>query len=297
MGLAGWVCPSHGESPGRKNEFNYCLTECKHPCTAPHVLEALRKSESENYHTGKTISATMLTGGCKRKTALERLVPYYVEPDDKLPTFRGTLIHSLVEKGRTDELNSAGWLVEQHLALPVKTTSGEWILTGTLDAYDPSRDTLFDIKTLQEYSLDKLIKGKENGTWSKHISDPYVKQLNIYRYMAKQLKLFKAKRLRLQVIGFGRMILTGTTVLVKTFRKGSGVTVDEFSIPDVPLLPDKLIKSWIESEGDDWYQILYGSKEPPICSEDWAWLCKKCVFNGSKSCPDPEKERRKDDWV
>jgi hypothetical protein len=283
-------CPDHGEEPGRDNKISYCVNKCKAPCTSPNVLSAILHEESLNPHKGKIISVTQITGGCKRKTFLERTQDFYIEPDKKLPTFRGTLIHSLIEKGNTKEIKKAGWLIEQHMELPVTTKSGSWILSATLDAFDKKRKTLFDVKTLQEYAVEKMVTGKEEGTWSDHISDSYVKQANLYRYIGKKLDLFDAKRLRLQIIGFGRMILTGTTVKLKT--KQTKWKEQSYELPDIPVLPDKVVESWINIDGDEWYRIMYGNEPAPVCDDDWKWLCKSCVFNGTQHCPDPDAERR-----
>src|SRR5258706_2015599 len=108
------------------------------------------------------------------------------------------MVHSVIEEAKTPRIKKAGWLIEHHMELPVKSKSGEWTLSGTLDCYDTDRESIVDTKTLQEYALERMVTGKQNGTWSKHIPDQYVKQQNIYRYMGRKLELFDAKRLRLQ---------------------------------------------------------------------------------------------------
>jgi hypothetical protein len=247
------------------------------------------KQENENPHKGKLISVSQLCGGCKRKTMLERNFPYFIVPDQKLPTFRGTLVHSLVELSKTPEILDAGWIIEKHMELPVTTESGDWVLSGTLDAFDKKRKTLFDIKTLQEYAIVKMVRGNEKGTWSNHISDQYVKQANLYGYMGRKLKLFAPKKLRLQIFGFSRLILTGTTVVLKDRWKE-----EEFFLPDIPILPDEEIESWIKIEGDSWFRIMFEERPAPVCTKEFSWLCKKCHFNGTRYCPDPMKEREEE---
>lgn len=287
MPLKGFICPPiSGEEPGRNNTLSYCIKKCKSPCVSPHVLEAIYSLESKNPHKGKIISVSALTGGCKRKTVLERTEDFYVEPDKKLPTFRGTMVHAVIEEAKTTRIKKAKWLIEEHMELPVKTKSGDWILSGTLDAYDVLRETICDVKTLQEYALEKMVTGKQNGTWSKHIPDQYVKQQNLYRYMGRKLGLFDAKRLRLQAIGFGRMILTGTQV--KFGKKGRE---ELYTLPDIPILPDEEIESWIQIEGDQWYRILFMGEKAPVVDKEYSWLCKSCVFFKTKACPDPQTER------
>lgn len=291
MPLKGFICPDYGEEPGRENKVSYCLTDCSCPCVAPNVLSAMYEAEKQNPHKGDVISVTQLTGGCKRKTLLERTEDYYVLPDKKLPTFRGSLIHALVEKSSNRAVKKAGWLVEQNMLLPCTTRSGSWTLSGTLDAYDAKRETIFDIKTLQDYAVEKMVKGNNEGQYSNHISDAYVLQLNTYRYMAKKLGLFDAKKLCLQVIGFGRLIITGSAVYLKN-RSGKE---ELYHLPDVPILDDSIIEGLINTEGDEWYRILHKEEPAPVCGQDYAWLCKICQFNGTKHCPDPDAERR-GDW-
>lgn len=295
--LKGFVCPPHGEEPGRKNKINYCLTKCTKKCAAPPLLAAMLEQEKQNPHAGNVISATMLTGGCKRQTYLRRTVDYYEEPDNKLPLFRGTLIHKLVEAGNTKQVQKAGFLLEHHMEMDIETQSGKWILSATSDIIDTKEKVLYDVKTLQEYALNLLIKGKERGKWSTHIPDSYTLQANIYRYMAKKLGIVDIKRLRLQIIGFGSLIITGSSTTLREYKKRKGLVETTYDIPDVPILPDETVEYCIKVEGEEWYKILYSQTlYPSVCNDDWSWLCKKCVFKGTKHCPDPDKER-KGDWV
>jgi hypothetical protein len=161
------------------------------------------QDDEEGLRNVKTISVTMLTGGCKRKTLLERTLPYHAEPDRVLPTFRGRLVHAIVATDAERFTNQYDkWLIEHHMALPVSTQSGDWVLVGTLDAYDGYRSTLYDAKTLQEYAIKKMVTGGNAGEWSDHIPDQYTKQLNLYRRMGEKLGLFEVERMRLQVVSF-----------------------------------------------------------------------------------------------
>jgi len=160
-------------------------------------------------------------------------------------------------------------------------------LSGTLDFYEAARKTIYDLKTLQDYAVTKMVMGKEEGTWSPNIPDSYVKQLNLYRYMAHQLKKFRVDRLRLQVIGFGRLFLTGTTV-----KYGAKKDLQTYTIPDVPILKNAVIEDWIHTEGDLWYRILFKNENAPVRDETYKWLCYSCPFYKSEFCPNPEEEAR-----
>ena len=287
--LKGFVCPPiSGEEPGRKNELKYCVSGCKAPCTSGIVLSAIVKHTNDNPHTGQRISATMICGGCSRKSLLERTVDYYIEPSQGLPTLRGSLLHAVIEQGKSKEL-SKNYLIEQHMELPVTTKSGSWTLSATIDLFDKKRKTLYDTKTLQTYSVEKLVKGQNKGTWSDHISDQYVKQLNIYRYVGEKTKLFKAKKLRLQIIDFGRLILTGTTVGLKT--QATKWKEELYEVPNVPILPDSLVEEWINTQGDKWYRILFMNEPAPVYDDGYDWLCKSCQFYQGQHCVDPHREK------
>jgi hypothetical protein len=253
------------------------------------------EADRANYHTGKRISVTMLTGSCKRKTLLERTLPYYLEPNQVLPTVRGSLIHSMVETAKDHIEKYIGktyWQFELHMKLPVTTAAGEWELAGTLDAWEELRQTIHDIKTLQEYAVFKMVTGGNEATWSDHIPDYYVLQLNFYRYMAEKLYKYVVKRLRMQLIGFGQFITTGHDRQIVGLKKGFKWTRDEYDVPDVPILPDKVIEGIIQEEGDLWYRILFEGAKAAVCSKDYSWLCKSCQFKGTRWCPDPDKERK-----
>jgi len=290
--LAGYICPKHGEEPERKNEVDYCVTQCKNPCVAPHILASMIQDDEEGLREVKTISVTMLTGGCKRKTLLERTLPYHAEPDRVLPTFRGRLVHAIISNDSESFIKRYDqWLIEHHMSLPVQTKSGEWTLVGTLDAYDGYRATLYDAKTLQDYAIKKMVTGGNAGEYSDHIPDQYTQQLNLYRRMGERLDQFEVERMRLQVISFRQLITTGTKPEVSV-QKGWKWDKSEYDLPDVPILDNDLVDHWINTEGDEWYNILYEGKMAPVRDGEWAWLCKVCPFYGTKHCPNPEKESK-----
>lgn len=294
--FSGFICPEHGEKPDRNNEIDYCIAKCKNPCVAPHVLASMIIDDLEDtVHRGNTISVTMLTGGCKRQTLLERELPFWLYPNKKLPTFRGTLIHGVVEKSKKYMTDHYQWMIEQHMELPFTTDSGEWVLSGTLDAFDPTREILYDIKTLQEYAVKLTATGKQNGTWSDHVSDAYVKQLNIYRYMLEQTYGVKVAKLVLQIIGFGQFVTTGHEDQIIALQKGFKFSREPYDIPDIPIVPDKTVEHWIKSEGDEWNRIFNEGLKPSVVHPSYKWLCKICAFKETEHCPDPDKEREEND--
>lgn len=112
MPLLGYVCPAGGEAPGRQTPVAHCLNGCTNPCVAPPLLAAMYKSDTENYHQGDYISASMIAGeGCARQIQWERFEPFYDLPRKRYWPFRGTVIHRICE-GAGDLLEQYGWLQE-----------------------------------------------------------------------------------------------------------------------------------------------------------------------------------------
>lgn len=289
MPLCGFKCPAHGEDPGRNNEIVYCLTKCSKQCASPHVLFSILQNEAEDYHVGKRISVTMLTGGCKRQVLLSRMLPYYVTPDRVVPLFRGRLIHLIAENVK-EEIRKFSWELEVPLSLECSTKTGTWTLYGTADALDFNTNTLTDLKTLQDYAVMKMVTGGNEGKWSEHIPDQYIRQLNMYRYMSEKQGIMKPERLRLQVVTFKDLIFTGNKQVVG-LKKGFKWTTEEYDIPDIPILSNTEVEDWIANEGDEWYSILYAGGKAEVVDESWSWLCKVCAFKGTLHCPNPEEER------
>jgi len=286
--LEGFMCPQHGERPGSTNSIHYCIAECTKQCTAPHVLAAMMIDEDTGARDANHISVTMLSGGCKRKTLMERLLPFYSLPSKRLPTFRGRLVHGILEGG-ADYLKSYEYLIEVPLQIEVTSKSGTWILRGMADAIDKVHKVLYDNKTLQDYAFTKLVTGSNDGTWSKHIPDQYVKQLNLYKYMAEKEEIAEIIKLQLQLISFGQLVLTGTKPIVG-LKRGYKWSEEEYDIPEVPILPTDEIEHIIQTEGDMWYRIIHEGERAPPRDNEWAWLCKHCNFLGTRYCPDPIKE-------
>lgn len=203
MPLIGYVCPPGGEEPGRQNARDYCLTECQLPCVTPPLLAAMWKADTGNYHQGDYISASMLSGsGCARQVMFERYQDYYDMPQKRYWPFRGTHAHSIVE-GAADIIAPFGWLQEIRMATtlqyaqpaPVFDEQGQWtgdvdstqdleiVVRGTCDAYNPVTRTLVDCKSMADKKVEMMIKGSTPGTYSKHLQDSWVAQLNIYRFL------------------------------------------------------------------------------------------------------------------
>jgi len=159
MPLVGFRCDVKGEHP-----FDECINEgCK--CAPPFVLASIRENARTDYHKGGILTATTLTG-CPRETFLTRTQPYYANPRSLYYSWRGTLIHSILE-----QRDIPNWIAERVYRRKV---NGVW-LYGKIDGYDEKHKTLYDIKTIGDNGLTYVIK---NGCKEDHIL-----QTNIYKWI------------------------------------------------------------------------------------------------------------------
>jgi len=331
MPLIGYVCPPGGEEPGRQNHVEYCLNGCAQPCVTPPLLAAMWKSDTGNYHQGDYISASMLAGsGCTRQVMFERYETFYDLPQKRYWPFRGTHAHSIVE-GAADVIAKYGWLQEIRMATtlkyplpaPVFDASGEWtgdydsakdleiVVRGTCDAYNPLTQVLVDCKSMADKKVEMMIKGSTPGTWSKHLQDSWIAQLNIYRYLISKTtvpervhtefashglpklkgKTFPApKKLYIQGIAMMSHPVSGSKVAHKERGK-----VTLYDLDNVPVWTISDIEDYIRPRALSWYRALNLKQTPPVVPADKSWLCKNCAFYNSACFPEKEREANTED--
>lgn len=325
MPLIGYTCPPGGEQPGRQNKVEYCLNECVQHCTTPPLLAAMYKADTENYHAGDYISASMLAGsGCGRQVMYERYEDFYEQPTRRYWAFRGTHAHAIVE-GAQDLIAPYGWLQEIRmstslrypLAAPVFDDAGNWtgdydstkdleiMLRGTCDAYNPIRKVLVDCKSMADKKVEMMIKGSTPGSYSKNLQDSWVAQLNIYKYLIGRtpvpewvheqytkfgLPKIKSKTFpiptRLYIQGIAMMSHPVSGMQIAHKERG-GITL--YDLDHVPVWSTQETEDFIRPRALEWYKALKLKLRPKVVSVDKAWLCKSCAFNGDKCFP--EKER------
>lgn len=327
MPLAGYVCPVGGEDPGRQNPVTYCLTACQQPCVTPPLLAAMWKADSENYHRGDYISASMLAGsGCMRQVMLERYAPFYDLATKRYWPFRGTHAHAIVESA-ADILAPYGWLQEIRMSTtltfdepaPIFTEDGvftgtydssqklEVVVRGTCDAYNPVTRSLVDCKSMADKKVEMMIKGSTPGTWSNHLQDSWVAQLNIYRYLISKTPVpqqvttafeqyglpaltaptFPApEQLYIQGIAMMHHPVSGSKLAFKEPRRG--VTV--YDIDHVPVWSLEDIEAYIRPLALQWYRVLVLKEQPPVVDESKSWLCRGCPFYNRECFPEQERQ-------
>jgi len=326
MPLVGYVCPPSGEAPGRENETMYCLRECSKPCVTAPLLAAMWKSDTENYHRGTYISASMLAGsGCNRQVMFERFNDFYDLPQKRYWPFRGTHAHEIVE-GAADIIAPFGWLQEIRMATtltyptpqPVFDENDQWtgdfdstkdlelVLRGTCDAYNPIDSLLVDCKSMADRKVDMMIKGSTPGTWSKNLQDSWITQLNIYRFLIAHTPVPVEVRTAFEnynlppIIGDTfpapeRLFIQGIAMMShpvsgsRFAHKERGKTT-LYDIDHVPTWSLQDIEDFIRPVALEWYRALNLRETPPVVPKEKDWLCRNCAFNG-KACH-PEEERK-----
>lgn len=326
MPLKGYVCPPGGEDPGRQNAVEYCLTKCATPCTTPPLLAAMWKADTTNYHQGDYISASMLSGsGCSRQVMFERYHDFYEVPTRRYWAFRGTHAHSIVE-GAADIIAPFGWLQEIRMATtltydlprPVFDEHGQWtgdfdssqdlevVLRGTCDALNPLQGLLVDCKSFADMKSLMFIKGTmKDSTYSPHLQDSWVAQLNIYRYLIahtpipdsvhEQYAMYGLPRLEgdtfpapetlaIQGIAMQNHPVSGTRVAVKDRGKHTFYDIDP-----VPVWSLQDTEDYIRPRALEWYKALKMGIQPPVVPKEKDWLCRSCCFQGTLCHPEAER--------
>lgn len=117
MPVTHFVCPAGKPTEGEVHTPKHCITECSHQCYSPFLMAAIISSNQRNHHKGKYLSATALTG-CARKLQLERTKDYAEHYQNLFYSYRGTVMHQVVEDaalvdlGDGESLEDMGFLSE-----------------------------------------------------------------------------------------------------------------------------------------------------------------------------------------
>jgi len=142
MPLTHWACPEGSPTYGETHDPKFCITECPNKCASPFMIAALTASVQTNHHRGKYVSATSLSG-CKRKLLLERLVAYADYMKNSFYSYRGTVMHQVVEDASAIELDGVtlgalGYLTEWRMLVGFCFEHGGFALPDEVSAFDES---------------------------------------------------------------------------------------------------------------------------------------------------------------
>lgn len=177
MPLVGTVCCRTGE-PAR---FDSCINCAKYgapePCQHPFpLIMAMRDNKAGRADAMNTLSTTTLLG-CVRFDQLSEAHDYYEPPSDFEARFKGTLIHSGLEKMLENE---SDLISEVRFFREFVTEAGEsFLLSGQPDVLLP--------KFNGESGYGWIIDGKSAGRRKMHpdmeASEDHIRQVNIYRWI------------------------------------------------------------------------------------------------------------------
>lgn len=140
MPLTHWACPEGKPTYGEAHEPAYCITTCEDKCASPFLIAALTSSVRSNHHRGKYISATSLSG-CNRKLFLERTVDYADYMKNSFYSYRGTVMHQVVEDASTFEvdgvtLGGLGYLTEWRMLIGFCFQHGGFTVPDNVSPFD-----------------------------------------------------------------------------------------------------------------------------------------------------------------
>lgn len=138
--LVKWACPEGKPTFGESHPPEHCITSCDDKCASPFLIAALTHSVRSNHHRGKYLSATALSG-CKRKMYLERKLDYSEYMKNSFYSYRGTVMHQVVEDASSVRLgefslDELGYLTEWRMLIGFCFEHGGFALDSTVSPYD-----------------------------------------------------------------------------------------------------------------------------------------------------------------
>jgi CRISPR/Cas system-associated exonuclease Cas4 (RecB family) len=132
--------------------------------TASLLRGMAEQSEGRQPDAPGSASVTSLTG-CARQTFLKETEPFYQRPDEQYWAYRGTIGHTMVERGAGEDV-----VAERRFARELRLPSGRTLtITGRPDEIVPGRKLLVEYKTTD----------RPPRTPSLH----HIAQLNAYRWL------------------------------------------------------------------------------------------------------------------
>ena len=253
----------------------------------------------------------MLSGsGCARQTVFERRHDFYEHPTRRYWSYRGTHAHTIIERAGP-LVEPYGWLQELSLKTtltypdeprPIFDDQGAFTgrvdkkyplvieVGGTTDAYRPvvAPYPLWDFKSMADAKALMFIRGEKGGTFTPHLDDRWVWQLNIYRWLVSRTKIPAAlkKRFNLRGTHFPAPEFLGIQGISMMHIPRSGQQhrlknePKPYEIDDVPVLALEDIEEFVRGRALQWYRWLVLGDTPPVVPKDQDWLCKNCAFNG-----------------
>jgi len=292
MPLVGITCPKHGNLSFKEAVSGKC------DCTPRFLLDSIINVAQRDYHKGTIISATSLLG-CLRETYLSRISDYYATVGQLYFSWRGTLIHKILERP-----NLENWIAEQIYTKQFLIKGKKVELSGKIDGYDKLTKTLWDIKTIGDRGLNYVIK---DGAKKEHIE-----QTNIYRWLCpleiKQLKVIYVSMMSFAQTGQVNEIIqklkrppTQKKSGFKYFTPPKEITgYDNYTLyydtPEIPIWSEEETIQFIAPRIAMLNDAFEYGKLPPKCDEEMAkWKCQSRYCQVYDLCQKYEKEEKQDE--
>jgi hypothetical protein len=139
MPVTHFCCPADKPTAGEVHDPEFCVTRCSTQCYSPFLMTAIYGLNKRNYHVGRYVSATALSG-CKRKLALERTVDYAEHYSNLYASFRGTITHTVIEEALGTRFESGRTLADMGFIAEFNMVIGFCLKGHGGFAIDPDAD-------------------------------------------------------------------------------------------------------------------------------------------------------------
>lgn len=138
--------------------------------------------------------------------------------------------------------------LESEVEVGCKMDKG-WSFSGTIDILDHETKTIYDVKVVKKYRIEKLRKEEPD--------DPYIWQLNAYRYMLCRLG-----------VNYRNMKVIGLSCDAG-FDFRSGKMTNVLNIVDVPLIEDAYIEDRFNEQAKILNDHIAMDTPPEKCKDTW----------------------------
>lgn len=221
-------------------------------------VEVLHKMYLEQLGSNRPdgLSVTNLLG-CARKAFLEKRDEFYENPRFMYARFRGTMIHSILEGA--NQLYKPGEIISENRYFR-KIPRTNILLSGKIDKYIVSSQTLEDYKTIDDTKIASLVK---------ELPEDYIWQANIYKWILEGQGL-PVRRIRIHFFSFKYCYTSGEENLIQA--KWSDPRWEK--IPACPIYTKAQVEDFITHRVKD----IMRSEMPPVVETGKRWMCMACPF-------------------
>ncbi|MEW6687151.1 MAG: hypothetical protein AB1393_13270, partial [Candidatus Edwardsbacteria bacterium] len=191
--------------------------------------------------------------------------------------FRGSVIHTILEniaqssfQGGNVKVDLAidevlnDFITEKRIYKEFPLTAKKLVkVSGQIDIYQKSTNTLHDYKTMADNGIYFLSKGQ--------LKEEHIIQTNFYRWLLTGI--LPVDKIKIHYITMGKVLTTGTHC--EFIDRGKDKS---FDLPDVPLVPEKEFLSLVRPKIIEMVEAFEEGVPPSADGGDAGWRCKFCEF-------------------